>query len=94
MNTCKQCGETVEVPDDLEHTGHCNICAQQDALRLDWLNKQRDHVRGTDFPLWKLEGSVEDGRRAKPQNIRQAIDLRMGREITDDDDDDREPDDL
>lgn len=76
MKTCKQCGETVLVPDDLEHTGHCNLCAQEDALRLDWLDQQRDHVRGTDFPLWRLEGSIEDGRN-RDQTIRQAIDLRM-----------------
>lgn len=27
-NICKRCGEIVSVPSGMEHTGYCNLCAQ------------------------------------------------------------------
>lgn len=77
MTTCKVCGETTMIPDDLEDTGVCNLCAQEDARRLDWLELQRGHVRGTDFPIWSVKGFKEDrnfGDEPGDLTIRQAID--------------------
>lgn len=77
MNTCKSCGEHVEVPDGLEHTGFCNLCAQEDALRLEWLSENmRGQLRGTCYPEWKIVGTREDMECGGPmdQTLRQAID--------------------
>lgn len=34
MTTCRICGETTEIPDGLEDTGICNICAQEQCRTL------------------------------------------------------------
>lgn len=54
--------------------------AQEDSKRLDWLDQeQRFIVRGTDFPMWKVEGYLEDGR-GQDLTLRQAIDECMHNE--------------
>ena len=82
MTTCKICGENTLIPDDLEDTGYCNICAQEDALRMEWLDKQRGFIRGTSYPLWKVDSDQEDHNGGEPPDatIRQAIDARMAKE--------------
>ena len=53
---------------------------KRDKARLDWLDQRRDHVRGTEFPLWKIEGYIEDknfGDEPGDLTIRQAIDECM-----------------
>lgn len=34
MTTCKLCGNTTHIPDDLEDTGICNLCAQEHFPKL------------------------------------------------------------
>lgn len=48
----------------------------KDEARIEWLNKNRGCVRGTDFPLWSLNGERED-RRGNDEHIREAIDRAM-----------------
>jgi len=89
--TCQSCGEAYDLRPECEETGYCDLCAQalladlmRDRARLDWLNDmERSNVKGTDFPIWSIEGTREDRRgddKTSDQNIREAIDEAMNRE--------------